>query len=86
MSAPEKRSISLVHSFSGCDTVSAVFGYGKKKFLKMTNEENKVPCEILRTFMNKDSSKEKIQESGVKLFELMFQRVSSKLAKKEGAT
>ena len=81
MSAPEKRSILLVHSFSGCDTVSAVFGYGKKKFLKMTNEENKVPCKILKTFLNKDSSKEKIQESGVKLFELMFQRVSPKLAK-----
>ena len=30
----EKRMLLLVHSFSGCDTVSGIFGYGKEKFLK----------------------------------------------------
>ena len=33
---PELKSVlPVVHAFSGCDTTSAIFGYGKAKLLKL---------------------------------------------------
>ena len=77
MTDREKRLILLIHSYSGCDTVSAVFGYGKKKFLNLINDGKRVPREILHPFTAENSTKEAIQENGIKLLELMFRKGQS---------
>ena len=62
-------SILLLHSFSGCDTVSRIYGIGKSKLL---NLRQKLSDTVVRTFYRSDSTKDQIKISGEKIFCLLL--------------
>ena len=76
MTEREKKVLLLVHAFSGCDTVSAVYGFGNIKFLKLLSVSNcaKIPEDIIKEFVNKNAQKATIQHKGIKLFQIMFSK------------
>lgn len=59
------------HSFSGCDTVSNIYGFGKVKVLKKLCHDN-APQDVINTFKNIRASKAAISEAGVKLFQYLY--------------
>ena len=54
-------SILLLHSFTGCDTVSRIFGVGQGRLL---NIRGKLTESIIQTFYSHDSTKEEIKSAG----------------------
>ena len=60
----------LCHSFSGCDTVSRIYGFGKVKSLKKFYQ-NGAPEEVFETFNDVRATKEDISDAGVKLFQFL---------------
>ena len=59
------------HSFSGCDTVSGVYGFGKVAiFNKMTG--NKCPDDALQKITSLGSSKVDIIHAGITLFQYIY--------------
>ena len=55
-----------VNVFSGCNNVSAIFGLGKPKFLKMV--AGKLPTETLQVFKNASSVTDDIKAAGVEVY------------------
>ena len=68
----------LSHSFSACDTVSNVYGFGKVKILKRLCQDN-APKEFFQTFNNLRATKEEIAEAGIKLFQYLYNNVDTPL-------
>ena len=66
------------HSFSGRDTVSNVYGFGKVKILKRLCQDN-APKEFLQTFNKQRATKEEISKAGVKLFQCLYNKVDTPL-------
>ena len=62
-------SILLLHSFTGCDTVSHIFGVGQGRLL---NIRGKLTESIIQTFYSHDSTKEEIKSAGEKIFFLLL--------------
>ena len=62
-------SILLLHSFTGCDTVSRIFGVGQGRLL---NIRGKLTESIIQTFYSHDSTKEQIKSAGEKIFFLLL--------------
>ena len=58
-------SILLLHSFTGCDTVSHIFGVGQSRLL---NIRGKLTESIIQTFYSHDFTKEEIKSAGEKIF------------------
>ena len=54
----------LSHSFSGCDTVSSIYGFGKVKVLKKMCHES-APEKVFEVFNNLQATKKDISEAGV---------------------
>ncbi len=61
----------LCHSFSGCDTVSSIYGFGKVNFLKKLCHNN-APEVVFETFNNLRVAKQEVSEAGVKLFQYLY--------------
>ena len=54
----ENNVLLMAHTFSGCDTVSSIFGFSKEKVFKLlSSEKNPVIAEI-KTFHNNAISHE----------------------------
>ena len=60
-------SILLLHSFTGCDTVSRIFGVGQGRLLNIRGK-----LTIIQTFYSHDSTKEEIKSAGEKIFFLLL--------------
>lgn len=59
--------ILLCHSFSGCDSTSAIFGKGKKHLLKILESEAAME-KVLSTFNSRGLTKIEVKEAGETLF------------------
>ena len=59
------KNILFLHAFSGCDTVSSFFQYGKRKVLKMI-QESKDDWDCLDIFLKTDPDKEELEKVGEK--------------------
>ena len=62
-------SILLLHPFTGCDTVSRIFGVGQGILL---NIRGKLTESIIQTFYSHDSTKEEIKSAGENIFFLLL--------------
>ena len=62
----EKRYLLFSHSFSACDTVSAIFGVGKVRFMNMCK---KTPADVLQIFIDANSTTEEVKLAGTKIFQ-----------------
>lgn len=69
-------SILFLHSFSGCDTTSAIFRKGKALFVKLF-EQNPLTKEIAAIFYDPTSTQDAIAESGEKMFLAVYRAPSS---------
>jgi hypothetical protein len=58
-----KNSLLFLHAFSGCDTTSSLYRQGKKKFVKLAVQDEKL-LEINEVFMCKDAHPDIIAEAG----------------------
>ena len=63
--------ILFAHTFTGCDTTSPIFNYGKVKILSKIKSSPEVRVEIDK-FHEDDICPEKVGESSVKIFEILF--------------
>lgn len=61
-----KHSILFAHAFTGCDTVSAIFGKGKKKLLDLIIKKNELMQDV-EQFYNSCATAENIQKAGERL-------------------
>ena len=67
------ESILLQHTFLGCDTVSRIFGIGKSKL--MSNTHLLTLCkEATKIFYSAESTKEEIENTGVKLLLAIYNK------------
>ena len=69
LSQMEKKCFFFSYVFSGCDSVSCIFGVGKAQFLKLV--AGKLPEEILTVFQNPHSSIVAIKAAGIKVFQFL---------------
>ena len=66
-----KDSILLQHAFLGCDTVSRVFGMGKGKIMD-TPRLRELCISLAPIFYSSTSSKEEIEEAGLKMMLALY--------------
>ena len=76
----QRKNLLFSHSFSGCDTVSAIFGAGKVMFFKKiysVNADGLGLQEEIDVFYSPNSSKEQITSSGIKIFQFLYNSKSA---------
>ena len=61
----------FAHSFTGCDTTSAIYNFGKTKILEKIKLSSDVRVAAEKFYLE-SSIPEKIGASSVRLFELLF--------------
>lgn len=66
-----KDHILLVHAFTGCDTTSAIYGKGKKKFFKLLHDNPDMQSEAQK-FLALSSPKDSIIAAGEKLMTKLY--------------
>ena len=64
-----KKYFLFSYVFSGCDTVSHIFGLGKQKFLKLVS--GKLPVDIITIFEDPNSSPDDVKDAGVRVFKFL---------------
>ena len=68
MNQRQKRDLLFVYSFTGCDTVSSIYGYGKTKlFTKLTSDD--FDDDMSLVFNDIRSKQEAITATGIKAFQ-----------------
>ena len=58
-----KNALLFLHAFSGCDTTSSFYRQGKKKFVKLIVQNEKL-LEFTQVFMSKDDHLDSIVDAG----------------------
>ena len=71
MPAKHIENLLLCHSFSGCDTVSSIYGFGKVNILKKMCHD-KAPSEAINKLKGLRALKEDIADAGVRLFQYLY--------------
>ena len=71
----EKQYLLLSHSFSGCDTVSSIFGVGKVRFMNMCK---KTPADVLQIFIKANLTTEEVKLAGTKIFQWIYSKTTTK--------
>ena len=70
LSLRQKRYLLFCHSFSGCDTVSSIFGFSKEKIYE------KLCCgevdALIETFYDIHSTSQQIRNAGIELFQYIY--------------
>ena len=81
MTEAQRQWFLLAYAYSGCDTVSHIFGKGKVAIMKMfTDPKNgEILAPILEAFMNPDTPLEVIDREGVRLMQLIYGDISKSL-------
>ena len=79
LNVSERERILFIHSFTGCDTVSAIFGLGKVKILKKicNNRGNQIQ---INNIMNNLLMGVSIIDNGILLFQFIFGDIKKSLA------
>lgn len=77
-----KEYILLVHSFSGCDSTSAIYGKGKKQLLKLV-EKNNLLMECVSIFNSHRSTANEIEKAGERLFLSLYGTTHSNISLNE---
>lgn len=66
-----REHILFIHAWSGCDTTSSPYNFGKKSILKIIPENNNVEA-LAREFVKCGASSETVGELGTKFFGLLY--------------
>ena len=70
---PRQRQLLLfVHSFSGCDTVSSIFGFGKSNLLKKLSQCNEDLKSALNVVLSVRISTDVIIKTGLDVFQFIY--------------
>ena len=71
----QRKNLLFSHSFSGCDTVSAIFGAGKVMFFKKICSDNAEEIGLqdeIDISYSPVSSKDEITSAGIKIFQYLY--------------
>ena len=63
--------LTFLHAFTGCDTTSATFGFGKVSIMRAL-EKKKFIRDAARVFLNPGSTQEQIGLAGSKIFVYLY--------------
>ena len=74
----ELKHLLISHSFSGCDTVSSIYGFGKVKVFKIFTR-NDAPEDAFEIFNDLQACKENICRAGEILFQYIYNEVGLSL-------
>ena len=75
------RSLLFLHAWSGCDTTSAIFGYGKASILKKFTSSEKFQ-NLSKVFYLHDAGHILISHAGIQIFSILYSgKVADDLAK-----
>lgn len=66
-----KNCLLFLHAFSGCDTTSALYRQGKKKFVKLM-VQNPELLEVAEVFMSKDAHPDSLLDAGQKFLVALY--------------
>ena len=72
-----KQHLLFIHAFTGCDTVSSIFGLGKKSALALLEEDITSEWDCLDVFKSDDASHEDIASVGEKFLLKLYGGSSS---------
>ena len=76
----EKQHILMCHAFTGCDTVSSIYGFSKEKLFSSLTSTNLLDDQ-LSVFLNAESTEEQIKQSGIEIFQYIYGSLGTPLAK-----
>ena len=76
----QKRYLLMCHAFTGCDTVSSIYGYSKGKLFE-TLTSSDLLNDQLDVFYNEDSTQEEIQRAGIEIFQYIYKSHGTPLSK-----
>lgn len=83
LSHTQERYLLVAYSFSGCDTVSSIFGHGKVALFKWMTSQFSPSREALDVFRDPHSSVEEIKGAGYTIFCLLYSKKSKSKTKKK---
>jgi hypothetical protein len=66
----QKRYLLFIHAFTGCDTVSAIYGFSKEKLFELFCDGSLF--DEMDIFYDEHSSREAIQQAGIRIFQHMY--------------
>ena len=78
LSPTQRKYLLFSHSFSGCDTVSAVFGFSKEKLYGKFS--NAGLDDILDVFYDKNSTVDEITSAGISTFQFIYNGTGTPLS------
>ena len=65
------KNLLFIHAWGGCDTTSAISGYGKTKVLNLVKKELPEVSNICNIFNSDDATQQDIAKAGVDLFKIL---------------
>ena len=78
LSPTQRKYLLFSHSFSGCDTVSAVFGFSKEKLYGKFS--NAGLDDILDVFYDENSAVDEITSAGISMFQFIYNGIGIPLS------
>lgn len=76
----EKKYLLLCHAFTGCDTVSSIYGFSKEKLFSMLTSTDLLHKQF-DVLCNPTSAQEQIKQSGIEIFQFIYNSLGTPLAK-----
>ena len=67
----QRRFLLLLHAFTGCDTVSSIYGFSKEKLFESITSTTAMN-NLLDVFYNDKSSNKEIQSAGICIFQYIY--------------
>ena len=74
----EKRFLLLGHAFTGCDTVSSIYGFSKEKLFERLCDSSLFPQ--MEIFCDGESTKEDLQHAGLEIFQHLYKSPGTPLS------
>ena len=71
----------LLHAFTGCDTVSSIYGFNKGKLFKNLVESSNYTNDLFEIFIRDDSSVQEISNAGIRIFQIIYKTNGITLSK-----
>ena len=62
----------LLHAFTGCDTVSSIYGFNKGKLFKNLVESSNYTNDLFEIFIRDNSSVQEISNAGIRIFQIIY--------------
>ena len=72
LTQPEQRLLILLHKFTGCDTVSSIYGFSKGKLIKYLVESSNDTNDLFEIFIRDNSSVREISNAGIRIFQIIY--------------